>query len=409
MIGCGRRWLGFLTAVALLAGCAGLFRSAPPLPSYSLAHTLGPGREWRFQPLVVDLNRDGHLDLVATARLVKNALHIWQADGQGGFTPVQPTWTDIGYAAIATGDINGDGFPDIVAAGHSGGVQTLLSDRRGGFTEKVLRREDGYVATQLADLNRDGHLDLILVGYLKTGLEVYLGDGTGNWRFHTTLPQPRPGQDMPGRAVVLGDLNHDGNLDLVAAFQRWGVYIYYGDGRGDFTGGPVDFSSPTREFQSLALGDVNHDGHPDIAINGTFFGLDQPNGPDVYLGDGRGGWKASSAGLKVLKFASVGIALRDLDQDGNLDIIAGGNITGDVRDGYGLFWFTGDGKGSWRLVQESGLPTSGLSVIYSVTLADLDQDGLLEIIALSGDRNGRITIWKPDRGRVQHRRRSDPR
>jgi VCBS repeat protein/FG-GAP repeat protein len=394
MIGCSRRWLGFLTAVGLLAGCAGLFRSAPPLPSYSLAHTLGPGREWRFQPLVVDLNRDGHLDLVATARLVKNALHIWHGDGKGGFTPVQPTWTDIGYAALATGDINGDGFPDIVAAGHSGGVQTLLSDGRGGFTEKVLRREDGYVATQLADLNRDGHLDLILVGYLKTGLEVYLGDGTGNWRFHTTLPQPRPGQDMPGRAVVLGDLNHDGNLDVVAAFQRWGVYIYYGDGRGDFTGGPVDFSSPTREFQSLALGDVNHDGHPDIAINGTFFGLDQPNGPDVYLGDGRGGWKASSAGLKVLKFASAGIALGDLDQDGNLDIIAGGNITGDVRDGYGLFWFKGDGKGGWRLVQESGLPTSGLSVIYSVTLADLDHDGLLEIIALSGDRNGRITIWK---------------
>src|SRR5207253_9142310 len=92
-------------------------------------------------------------------------LHIWLGDGRGGFRPMTPTWTDIGYGALATGDINGDGFPDIVVASHFGGVQTLLSDGQGGFTEKILRRDDGYVAAQLADVNGDGHLDLILLGY----------------------------------------------------------------------------------------------------------------------------------------------------------------------------------------------------------------------------------------------------
>src|SRR5436853_1703202 len=161
-------------ATGTTLGCAHLFGTTAPLPRYVQALTLGTGKEWRFNPLLIDLNGDGHCDLAATARLVQPALHIWSGDGRGSFTPIEPTWTDIGYAALATGDINRDGFPDIVAASHFGAVQTLLSDGRGGFTEKTLRREDGYVAAQLVDLDGDGHLDLILVGQAKAGREVSL-------------------------------------------------------------------------------------------------------------------------------------------------------------------------------------------------------------------------------------------
>jgi hypothetical protein len=367
----------------------------PPLPRYTPVRTLGQGMEWRFAPLVVDINGDGAPDLVATARLADPALYLWRGDGHT-FTPATPTWTTIGYAALATGDINHDGTPDLVGASHFGKVQTLLSDGQGGFTEMIMQREDGYVATQLADVNGDGELDLILLGFAKAGIEIYFGDGHGHWTLHTRLPEPPPGQTMPGRDLVVGDLNHDGHLDLVAAFNRWGLYMYYGDGHGGFTGGPVDVIPP-RVFgsiaASLALGDVNQDGHLDLVIQGTTWGREEGNGPEVYLGDGHGGWQASSMGLKVLKLATAGLALGDLDQDGHVDLIVGGNVTGEIQSGYGLFWFRGDGQGGWHLVSESGLPTQGLAMPNGVRLADLAGDGMPEIITLHGGA-GHITIWK---------------
>jgi hypothetical protein len=413
IVGRWQRWRWFLIPVVLVVAGVSLFafsgaqslrqgavaslvaRPAPP-PRYTLALTLRPDTEWRFAPRVLDLNGDGLPDLVATARLADPALHIWWGDGHT-FTPAQTTWTNVGYGALATGDINHDGVPDIVEASHFGKVQTLLSDSQGGFTETIMQGPDGYVAAQLANVNNDGALDLILVGFQRVGIEIYLGDGHGHWTLHMQLHDPPMGRTMPGRDLVLGDLNHDGHVDIVAAFNRWGLYVYYGDGQGGFTGGSADFIPP-RAFASisasLALGDVNHDGHVDLVINGTFLGLDVPNGPDVYLGDGRGGWTAASDGLKVLKLATPGLALWDLDQDGHLDIIAGGNVTGEVQSGQGLFWFRGDGKGGWQLMPESGLPSQGLPLPLGVTLADLDRDGGPEIIALHGGVNGMITIWK---------------
>jgi len=389
-----KRSASLVAALGLLAGSSVLAFSVTAPSRYLRALTIGSGIEWRFRPLVLDLNRDGHPDLVATARLVEDPLRIWFGDGKGNLRSIKPTWTATSYAALAAGDINRDGFPDVVTAGHFGAVQTLLSDGKGGFTEKILRRGDGYVAAQLADLDGDKRLDLVLVGFQKAGIEIYLGDGTGTWTLKNTLPEPRPGPTMAGRDVIVGDLNHDGHPDLVAAFQRWGLYVYYGDGHGGFTGGPAAFRPPEQTPESLAVGDVNDDGHPDLVVNGSAAKRNEPSGPDVYLGDGRGGWRASSAGLKVLKLVSAGLALADLDRDGKLDIVAGGNATGNVEDGYGIFWFRGDGKGGWSLVEDCGLPTKGLSVPHGIAVADLDHDGVPEIIVLSGGAKGEISVWK---------------
>src|SRR5262245_16659134 len=82
--------------------------SAPALPRYSKAVSLKPGTEWRFNPLAIDLNRDGFPDLVATSRLQDSGLYIYLGNGKT-FTPIERTWTDTGYSALVAGDINHDG------------------------------------------------------------------------------------------------------------------------------------------------------------------------------------------------------------------------------------------------------------------------------------------------------------
>jgi hypothetical protein len=69
------------------------------------------------------------------------------------------------------------------------------------------------------------------------------------------------------------------------------------------------------------------------------------------------------------------------------------SVTGELGSGHGLFWFRGDGRGGWRLMPRSGLPDRGLAIPHGVALADLDGDGVPEIIALHGGA-GNITIWK---------------
>ena len=62
------------------------------------------------------------------------------------------------------------------------------------------------------------------------------------------------------------------------------------------------------------------------------------------------------------------------------------------QSGYGLFWFKGDGKGGWRLMRDSGLPTRGLGIPHGIALADLDRDGVPEIVSLHAGSG--ITVWR---------------
>ena len=143
----------------------------------------------------------------------------------------------------------------------------------------------------LVDLNRDGHLDMLTKHLLTQTVSVRLGDGKGQFKPLATGSMKFDYQ--PG-AITLGDVNHDGVLDLGIASKdatKEYINILLGDGRGGFgplAGSPVTTSSAIEFYKPvIRFVDVNEDGKIDVVTaNG------RRNSIEILFGDGRGSFSA---------------------------------------------------------------------------------------------------------------------
>jgi hypothetical protein len=171
-----------------------------------------------------DVNNDGWLDIVATATATgpsrreqlpfSRALTLLLSDGKGGLTPRQlPLRTgEPWFAAIA--DLNGDGRPDIVATHHDQSAMTvMIGDGRGGFTEANGSPFNFGVSLfhlLTADVDRDGRMDVVATS--GDSIRVLLGDGRGAFKPAASIPVG------PGAwRIAAADLNGDGAVDVVTS------------------------------------------------------------------------------------------------------------------------------------------------------------------------------------------------
>jgi hypothetical protein len=182
---------------------------------------IGPGAV-----VLADFNHDGKLDFATSG----NLLALGNGDGTfqtpTAFVSNPPAG---GFSNIAAGDINNDGWPDIVLTNADvpySNLYVLLNNQKGGFTQVPTNFGELTNQAILVDVNGDGNLDLVISGVSGAGAFVYLGNGQGQFTYQTTLGGPAGAQ---AGFNMVADVNGDGIPDIEILGANT-IAVYLGEG-----------------------------------------------------------------------------------------------------------------------------------------------------------------------------------
>jgi hypothetical protein len=247
---------------------------------------------------------------------------------------------------VATGDVNGDGRVDLVTAdagvsgSDDGGVSVLLGNGDGTFAARrsfAASKSPHYVA--LGDLNGDGYPDLLVANYLSSNISVLLGNGDGTFRAHVDYPV-----GMNPHWLALRDLDNDGKLDVVVANGGTANSVSVLLGNGDGTLKPEVRYAAGTGAEAVVCEDFNADGKPDLAVANW----KEPS-VQVLLGNGDGTFQSKVS--YAVGNGGHSIASADLNNDGSPDLIVANWTDADVSvllgNGDGTFRAHVDYRSGW--------------------------------------------------------------
>ncbi len=296
---------------------------------------------------------------------------------------------ETGLSELEAGDLDADGDIDLVTIGDHGSPRVnateagvmVWKNNGSGTSWSLLKEGDfGYGGVALGDVNHDGIMD---VGYAMHHnysnddfgnqlIEVALGNGSGAaWRpYDDNLATSGETYGMFG--IDFADLDHDGVLDLATnSFGCCnGFRAYRNNGDGTWTNTFAKNGGNSNQW--CKFGDFNNDGNPDVIV-----ALD---GGQLWSNDGTGHFASMQNGL-VLGW-NIAFDVADVNRDGAKDIAV-------VKGGAAQVYFFNLGTSTWQDIS-TGLPARA---VQGIRLADMDDDGNSEVVLWSAKN---ISIYKAD-------------
>jgi hypothetical protein len=333
---------------------------------------------------VGDFNNDGVPDLITLdSNADTNGWGIMLGKGDGTFLPVAAVGTSGVYGevgSVAVGDFNNDGNLDFAVtystAGADGALSIYLGNGAGGFTLKATYSLLGVVAYRdnsdgLTTADLRGNGHLDLIAIdTSNGVDVFLGNGDGTFQTPAAVAIPSPGNSG---AEAVGDVNHDGKPDLVVASNNSsdGIYVLLGKGDGTFQS-PVFYAQGSNSgAMAVAIGQLIKGDEGDVVM-GT------GNGAYVYINNGDGTFKTP-----VLYGPSWidSIVITDINGDKKNDLVVSSYSS------HAVWTMLGNGKGGFTAGES--FATDGYP--NNVVVADFNGDKKLDF-ATSNTHGEWVTV-----------------
>lgn len=399
-----------------------------------------------YSVAICDINRDGKPDL-AVPNSVSNTVSVFlNKTVPGALTPVFTTaenfTTQTSPTSVSEGDLNGDGKQDLaITNAVSGSVSVLLNTMELGTpTSAFSHKTDfavptGAYTSSTGDLNGDGKPDIVTANFTSSTVSVFLNTTAPG----AVIPAFNPRADFLvanyPRAVSISDINGDGKQDLaVSGSNLLSVFLNTTTPGAATPTFSAAATFPTGDAYSIVNADFNGDGKPDLAltdltsgqlsmfINTTTAGASTPafsaradfivgNGPNTiaagdFNGDGKPDLAVNCTPSKICVFLNtttpgallptltarkdfnsgdmpVSVSIGDFNGDGKLDLVAANRFSHTLS----VFLNTTIPGGFEPLFAPKTDVDIGIS-LYSVANSDLNGDGKPDLAVTTDDGSG---------------------
>ena len=309
-------------------------------------------------------------------------------------------------STVVSADFNNDGRDDLASSTstNTSGIAIRLAQSDGTWSAATsVDSSHGAYSVAAGDFNNDNRVDLVVYRTQGEGTRAFFGNGDGTFGSEVAINAPWNGSNSLGswNALTTGDLNNDGNDDIVFPLSNGDFAVSLSNGSGGFSTANASYvtdapSALSDKFSAAGIGDFNDDGHADIALGTAPTNLSDPTKVAVFvmLGDGAGNFtQAATHGFQISQPEGY---------EGKINSLTVGSFNGDGADDIAVAtdptgFINSPGKGTVQIFLGSSSTTLAktLDVFQSdnrpgaVIARDFDNDNWTDLAYLERtDPNG---------------------